>query len=104
MKFSLNRNISLPSILTAISEVSGIKKNILLSKTRYREIVDARHAFLLIADNVGIYGQEEIENFVNLKHASLFHAYKKAHLKEIKDIINKVNKHIHNDRDIKQYK
>jgi len=88
----MTKSASLADILETVSLVANVSIDALKNKGRKREVVDARNAFMLLANSYNIYTQETIEHFVNKKHGSLFHAQKNAHLKEISEIVIKSKK------------
>jgi chromosomal replication initiator protein len=79
-------------ILKIVSEVSGIPVEAIKTKSKKREIVEARHAYFLISlylKDKGLTNSilKDIGAIVNRDHVTVIHARKNEHLKSIQKII-----------------
>jgi len=82
---------SLNYIFKKVCYASGFKEEVLLKKTRKREIVEARQAYYLLAMQLSSKTLSEIGELTGHDHASVLHAKKNAHISAIKSIIKKTN-------------
>lgn len=73
-------------LLKKISKFTNVDIQMILSKSRQREIVDARHLFVKLSFDRG-YKHKEIRKFIGKKtHSSIIHSLKKVdELKELNE-------------------
>ena len=83
--------MDLELILSKVCKVSGLNIEALKTKSRKRELVEARQAFFIIAANLTNKSLFKIGAMVNRDHATVIHAKDNAHIPEIKQIIAKTN-------------
>jgi len=81
--------MKLQKILSAVANVTGLSEKYIVSVRKTNEAVYARSAFMIIADELDIYTQEAIENYVNRSHGALRAAYQRAWYSEIAEILRK---------------
>ena len=75
----------LKSILIDVSRKTGIKIELLQSKSREREVVDARFVYFRRAKEIGRFSLARIGREVNKDHATVLHGIYEA--KETKPVI-----------------
>ncbi len=82
-------NYQLETILREVSFASGIPQYAMKTRSRKREIVEARQAYMIIAESLKVASLERIGEFVERDHTTVLHAKKQGHLESIKLIIRK---------------
>jgi hypothetical protein len=83
------KDTALESVLRKVAQVSDMSMGALKLKTRKREIVEARQAYMILARLTTDHSLNDIGKLVNKNHATVIHAFKNAHLDTIKTIIHK---------------
>ncbi len=81
----------LEEIFKKVSLASQLKEEALITRSRKREHVEARHAFFIIAIKKTQCSTAEIGKFLNRDHATVLHAKKNAHIPAIQTIIKNTN-------------
>ncbi len=82
-------------ILKAVSEVTGIKEEVIIQRSNKREIVDARAVVAILTKEMTGLTLEKTGEFIKKHHTVVLHYIKKLqHVKEVHDLITKVKKEL----------
>ncbi len=79
----------LEEILKEVSKASDISIEAIKNPSRKREIVEARHAYCILAMQLTKKSLKQIGDLINREHATVLHAKSNAHIPEIQQIIAK---------------
>lgn len=88
--------MELKRILKAVSEVTLISEQDILTKSRLKEIVFARHLYCYFSCEKTRYSLKSIGKLINRDHASVIHGnkriiYELEYYPEVKHIIKRIN-------------
>jgi chromosomal replication initiation ATPase DnaA len=88
--------MELKRILKAVSEVTLISENDILSKNRLQEIVFARHLYCYFACKNKMDSLKSIGTLINKDHATVIHgnkriSYELQYYPEVKQIVKRIN-------------
>jgi chromosomal replication initiation ATPase DnaA len=88
--------MELKRILKAVSEVTLISENDIISKNRLKEIVFARHLYFYFACEKTRHSLKSIGNFINIDHATVIHGnkrilYELEYYPEVKHIVKRID-------------
>ena len=88
--------MELKRILKAVSEVTLISEDDILTKSRLKEIVFARHLYCYFSCEKTRYSLKSIGKLINRDHASVIHGnkriiYELEYYPEVKHIIKRIN-------------